>query len=170
MGAPQSMLQTPHKEDTWKYPQATPRHYDHHKMNTEYLTFGYVRQFEMNNSSYITPIEIFQIIPRCYGVIDNFDWNNPKSIGKYHTMITKHIIQHNGCFGWNTSLFREIITSGKHRWSFRIRSQGKRGIDIGIWRVTCNQLTWNKSFVEDGTGYCYNVGYGQKYDGNIFEN
>ena len=31
-------------------------------------------------------------------------------------------------------------------------------------------MTWNKSFVEDRTGYCYNVGYGQKYDGNIFEN
>ena len=121
------------------------------------LIFGFVREAQEllpDDTYYNIPELISHICLVYYFLMDFFD---PKLMHKsieYAEEGNKYCVVKNDS-EWRSAYLSNVVSSGKHRWQFKIEGNGCPEIGIAHEEVTEYDLKYKICFTQEGTGYSY---------------
>ncbi len=91
-------------------------------------------------------------------------------IGIYHTLDESRDVLTCHKTGWSSSFIANIVTNGRHYWTFKIKSKRSKGILLGIWKSTPidDETPINDYFWRNNNGYGYRVGCREDHNHNNY--
>ena len=120
---------------------------------------GYIRNYKALLMS--IPIDVIKLVISFYHIAK--DQIDTKNLGDCHTIqhVMKHaVIKHKQSHQPSTTIFCREISTGRHKWCFKLKRGDNDWMMIGIWKSKTSDKPKDEWFTLNKEGYAYHVGRG----------